>query len=116
MDKEELKPKDLCLGNYIDCFGCIEIVTGIVPREQGDWFITHSGNHKLNNPLPENIEFSGYGITLTYDWKKFLNVDKHEFPSWVRYVHEVQNYMRWYCGVDLTDNFNWDYYKELTAD
>lgn len=116
MEKPELKPKDLCLGNYIDCFGKIEVVTGVVPREQGDWFICHSGNHKLKSPIPKGIEFSGYPITLTSDWKKFLNVDKYEFPIWVIYVHQAQNYMRWYLDMELSDNFNWEYFKELTAD
>jgi hypothetical protein len=116
MEKEELKPKDLCLGNYIECFGKIEMVTGIVPREQGDWFITHSGNHALKSPLPEGVEFSGYGITLTEDWKKFLAIDKFDnLPSWIIYVHEAQNFLRWYAGVDTTENYQWKYFNSLTA-
>lgn len=115
-DKEELRPKDLCLGNYIDCFGNIEVVTGIVPRESGDWYVCHSGNHKLNTPFSPGIEFSCQPIWLTQDWKKFLRVEKYRFPVWVIYVHQAQNYMKWYANIDLSTNFRWEFFKELTAD
>lgn len=104
----ELKPMDLQLGNFINCFGGVVLVTGITPRPDGTFFIHHSGENQTGNPFGDGILFDAYPIKVTDQWLKALNVDKYKFPSWIKYVHEVQNYVRWYCGVDLLPNVNWD--------
>jgi hypothetical protein len=103
----ELKPVDIMIGNFINCFGGTVIVTGITPREDGSFFIHHSGDNQKNNPFGIGIEFDAYPIELTEQWKEALRIEKYHLPSWVKYVHEAQNFIRWYAGVDLLPNIIW---------
>ena len=102
-----LMPKDLQLGNFISCFGHTELVNGIVPKDPGYWFVCHTAMNQ-EDAIPEDIVAKPYPIQLTEEWKRALRVEKHSFPSWIKYVHEVQNYMKWYVGIDLLDNVIWD--------
>lgn len=112
-EARELKPKDLCLGNFVECFGKVEMVMGLTPRDNGDWFIHHKAWNQQGNPIPDGVEFSSYAIPLTDDWKRCLRVDQHKFPDWIKYVHEAQNYMKWCFDVYLLENFDWDLYTQL---
>lgn len=104
---KELHPVDIMIGNFVNCFGGTVIVTGITPRPDGSFFVHHSGDNQKDNPFGEGIEFRVYPIELTEDWKEALRIDNYNFPSWVKYVHEAQNFIRWYAGVDLLPNIDW---------
>jgi len=106
MKGKEIEPSDIQLGNLIMCFSGVEMVTGIIPQGKG-WFIEHSGRNQQNNPLPNDVQFSCHGIPLTDEWKKCIRVDKYKFPEWVEYVHQAQNYMKWYANVDLLGEIDW---------
>lgn len=108
---EELKPKDLQLGNFINAFGFIEMVMGLIPREDKTWYVNHTGWNSDKNKFIDGIEFSAYPISLTDNWKKCLKIDKYEFPKWIEYVHQAQNYMKWYANVDLLEIMDWDLFK-----
>lgn len=108
MSKEEIKPSDIQLGNFVEVLGKTEIVMGITPREDGTFFIHHSCDNQDNNPVTNGIEFRAYPISLDETWKKALNIDKYLLPEWIKYVHEAQNYMKWYANVDLLPNVKWD--------
>jgi len=112
MEREALKPIDLQLGNFIENFGKVEMVTGLVPQE-GGWFICHKCWHQDENPIGDGIQYPSYGIPLTEQWKKCLRVDKYNFPEWVIYVHQAQNYMRWYANVGLNETMDWDMFKKF---
>lgn len=105
-----LKPltqTDVMVGNIISVFGKTEIVTGITPRPDGTFFMHHSSSNQENNPLGEGILFDGYPIVLTDEWKVSLNIDKYDFPEWLKFVHEAQNYLKWYANVDIFPQIDW---------
>jgi len=113
MEKIALKPMDVCLGNFVECFGKVEMIMGMTPRDNNSWFIHHKAWNQQGNPIPDGIEFDSYGIPLTDEWKRVLKVDKFKFPEWVQYVHQAQNYIRWTCDVNLLESLDWTLYDEL---
>ena len=113
MEREELKPIELQLGNFIDNFGNIEMVTGLIPQGDKSWFICHKSWHQENNPLGDGIQYPSYGVPLTEEWKLCLGIDKYKFPEWVQYVHQAQNYMKWYANVNLLETMDWDMFKKF---
>lgn len=108
MDIEPIKPADVCLGNFISCFGKTEMVCAIIETAEGQWQIEHRRWNQRDNPLPGDMLMNAYPIPLTDKWKECLCVDKHVFPEWVEYVHQAQNYMKWYANVNLLEIMNWD--------
>lgn len=101
--------KNLMVGNIIDVMGTIQIVMGLVFREeQKDWFIQHTGRESEGIPIPEGIEVNANGIMATDPWKVFLKVDKREFPKHIKYVHEIQNYCLLNYEVRLTEDIDWN--------
>jgi len=99
-----IQPRDLCLGNFISSFGETVMVTGITPHPSlpGEFYISHSGNN--NSPLPDGVEYSPTGIPLTDKWKKVLCIDQYQFPEWIEYVHQAQNYLYFFAGVYLVES------------
>lgn len=110
---EPLKPAEIQLGNLINCFGGVEMVTGITPRPDGSFYIHHSGDNQTNNPLGDGVLFDAYPIELTPEWLRVLRVEKYELPKWIRYVHEVQNYIRWYVGIELLPEIDFNNIPEI---
>jgi hypothetical protein len=105
---EALRPIDICLGNFIESMGNIEIVTGILKTGDDSFQIAHLGWNKGICPVPEGILFDTFPIPLTEEWKVCFGIDKYELPVWVQYVHEVQNYFKWSLRINLLEVMNWD--------
>lgn len=108
MKNEPIKPADVCLGNFISCFGKTEMVCSIIQIGKDSWYIEHRKWHQGNNPMPGDMLMNAYPIPLTDQWKKCLRIDKYVFPEWVEYVHQAQNYMRFYADVNLLEIMDWD--------
>jgi hypothetical protein len=109
IELQEIRPVDICLGNFFDSMGKVEMVTEIVLQGDGSWFIGHRAWNQKNNPIPESIQYSPFPLVLTEQWKKCLGIDKYEgLPERIIYVHEAQNYMRFCLGIDLLESINWD--------
>lgn len=108
MEDKEVRPKEVQLGNFINVFGKVEMVTGIVPIGESTWFICHEKWNQKNNPMPDGVLSTPTAIELTDTWKRCLKIDKHPLPEWIQYVHEAQNYMKWYANVDLLEIMDWD--------
>ena len=105
---EELKPIEICLGNFIESMGKIEIVTGIMKMEDETFKIAHLGWNKGTSVLPDDVTYATYPIPLTDEWKKCFGIDKYELPDWIKYVHQCQNYFKWALRVNLLEIMDWD--------
>lgn len=110
---EPLKPLDLRLGNFVECLGAVEMVTGLIQTGENTWYVCHKAWNQQTNPIPEGVLYSAYGIILSDDWKVCLKIDKVQLPDWIMYVHEAQNYMRWHSRVELIDHMDWDLFGKL---
>src|SRR5688572_6580667 len=98
---EPIKPQDLSLGNFISCYGHTELVMGIVPRDNNTWwYVCHSATNQ-EGELPEDLLSKPYPIELTEEWRVALRIEKYKLPDAIKYVHEAQNYLRWFAGVNL---------------
>lgn len=96
----EVGQGNLMVGNFINVMGKLEMVMGIVHREElGNYFIQHTGINKENSFIPKGIEFTGQGILATKEWKEWIKCDKVDFPKHIKYVHEMQNYCYWNFGI-----------------
>lgn len=104
----EVKPNEVMLGNFISCFGKTEMITAIPMISEGQWHLDHRAWHQKDNPVPEGILLSPMAIPLDEAWKKCLHVDQYKFPPFIEYVHQAQNYMMWYAGVNLLDTLDWN--------
>lgn len=104
---EPLKPVEICLGNFIESMGNIEMVTGIVKQEGDTFKIAHCGWAKGLVPLPDDVLYDTYPIPLTDEWKVCFGIDKYTLPDWIKYVHEVQNYFMWALRVNLLEIMDW---------
>lgn len=102
MKLEPLKVTDLMLGNFISVYGYTEIVQGLVKGEK-NWCIQHTGIHQLLIPYPDNVEFSAYGILLTEEWRRLLDIDRSDLPEHILYVHEAQNYFKCRYNIDISE-------------
>lgn len=58
--------------------------------------------------MPSDMHMNAYPIPLTTEWRECLQINKYEFPKWVEYVHQAQNYMKWFANVNLLEKMNWD--------
>lgn len=98
---EPLRPCEICLGNFIESMGKIEIVTGIL-KQDGDIFkIAHGGWHKGESVIPDDVIYND-------EWKKCFGIDKYELPDWIKFVHEVQNYFMYALRLNLLEIMDWD--------
>jgi hypothetical protein len=105
---KELKPNEICLGNIIESMGNVEVVTGIMQEEKGQFKIGHTGWNAGVGFIPDGISYSTYAIPLTDEWKKCLNINKYDkLPEWIEYVHEAQNYFRWALKIELLEIMDW---------
>lgn len=107
-EPEPLKPADVMLGNFIDCFGKTEIVQSITRVSETQWYIEHRRWHQEDNPMPPDMKINAYPIPLTQEWKECLKIEKYSFPEWVEYVHQAQNYMKWFANVNLLEIMDWN--------
>lgn len=112
-EKEPLRPIDINLGNIIESMGKVEVVTGIMQEEKGQFKIGHTGWNAGLGFLPDGISYSTYPIPLTDEWKVCLGIDKYELPTWIKYVHEVQNYFLWALRVNLLEIMDWSLLPEI---
>lgn len=106
---EPLHPGDIQLGNFIESMGNIEIVTGIIKKDDGTFQIAHNGWHHGTSVIPDNVLMNTYPIPLTDEWKKCFGIDEFkELPEWIKYVHECQNYFLWALRINILEIMNWD--------
>jgi hypothetical protein len=106
MDKEPLKPHDICLGNIIESMGQVEVVTGIIQEEKASFKIGHTGWNAGLGVIPDGVCYSTYPIPLTKEWKECFGIEKFDkLPEWIKYVHQVQNYFKWALQVNLFRNY-----------
>lgn len=108
IETRELKPIDICLGNFIESMGNIEMVTGVIKQEDGSFKIAHLGWCKGISVLPEDVTYDTYAIPLTDEWKECFGIDKYKLPDWIKYVHEVQNYFKWALQLNLHEIMDWE--------
>jgi hypothetical protein len=111
-EKEPLKPFEICLGNFIESMGKVELVTGIMKTGDGIFQIAHLGWHKGTSVLPGDVLYSSYPIPLTDEWKKCFGIDQYKLPEWIEHVHQVQNYFLWALQVNLLDIMDWNLLPE----
>ena len=105
---EALKPIEICLGNFIESMGCVEMVTGIIHENEGGFKIGHTGWGAKYAFLPPDVTYETYPIPLTEDWKLCFGIDKYDgLPTWIKYVHQVQNYFKWALDINLLETLNW---------
>lgn len=105
---DELKPKDLCLGNFVESMGNIEMVTGIIQTETGKFQIGHCGWNKGIGVVPDGVLYDTYPIPLTDEWKRCFNIEKFDkLPEWIKFVHEVQNYFTWALNINILEIMDW---------
>ncbi len=107
MIKEPLKPIDICLGNFIESMGSIEIVTGIIQLEDGSFQIGHKGWNKDSSFLPDGVTYETYPIPLTDEWKLCFRIDQYKLPDWIKYVHQVQNHFLWSLQINILEIMDW---------
>jgi hypothetical protein len=112
-NKEPLHPIEICLGNFIESMGKVEMVTGIIKREDNSFKIAHLGWNKGTSFLPEDVEYNTYPIPLTDEWKTCFGIGKYDFPEWIKYVHQAQNYFTWALGVNLLEIMDWNKLPDL---
>jgi hypothetical protein len=105
---EPLKPLEICLGNFIESMGNIEMVNGIVQINETTWQIGHTGWGKDRSPMPDGVLYDTYPIRLTEQWKVCFGIEKHSLPEWIEYVHQVQNYYMYALNINLTTVMDWD--------
>lgn len=117
-ERNELKPIDIVLGDFIDCMGNVEMVTGIIQNDDKTFQIGHTGWNAGKGVIPDGILFSSLPIPLTEEWKVCLGIERFDkFPAWIEYVHQAQNYLLWALQVDWRDTINWDLLpKKITID
>ena len=108
----ELRPYEICLGNFIESMGKIEMVTGIVKTDAGDFRIGHTGWNK--DGLPNDILYSTLPIELNDHWKICFGIEKDYLPEWIKYVHQVQNYFVLAFGKNLLEGMDWDLLPKTT--
>lgn len=104
----ELKPIEICLGNFIESMGSIEMVTGIIREEDDNFRIGHTGWANGKGFMPDDVLYNTYPIPLTDHWKVCFAIEKQELPSWVKYVHQTQNYFKWALNINLLEQMDWD--------
>src|ERR1700735_215462 len=107
-DINELRPNEICLGNFIDCMGKIECITGVMQEEKGKFAIGHTGWNHGNGFIPDGINFHAYPVTINQHWKVCLGIEKDTVPEWIKYVHQVQNYYLWALQINLHEQMDWD--------
>jgi hypothetical protein len=107
-EERELKPVDICLGNFIESMGHVEMVTGIVQAKDNTFKIGHTGWGEGKSIVPDGVMYATYAIILDDKWKKCFGIDEYKLPDWIKYVHEVQNYFKWSLKMDLREIMNWD--------
>lgn len=108
-ENEPLKPIEICLGNFIESMGNIEMVTGIIKDEETGFRIAHLGWCKGLSVLPLDVTYDTYPILLTDEWKRCFGIDKfQQLPEWIKYVHQVQNYFTWALQINLLEIMNWE--------
>jgi hypothetical protein len=105
---ESLKPIEICLGNFIESMGNIEMVTGIINEGDDNFKIGHTGWNKGLSVIPDDVTYETYPIPLTDEWKVCFGIDKYKLPEWIQYVHQVQNYFKWALQINLLEIMNWD--------
>lgn len=105
---EPLKPIEICLGNFIESMGNIEIVTGVMKMPDDSFKIAHLGWHKGTSVLPDDVTYESYPIILTDEWKLCFGIDKYKLPEWIKFVHQCQNYFTWALQINLLEIMNWD--------
>lgn len=111
------KPMKICLGNIIESMGNVELVTGIMQEEAGQFKVCHTGWNKGIGFIPDGIFYSTYAIPLTDEWKKCLSIEKYDkLPEWIQYVHEVQNYFRWALKIELLEIMDWKLLPQLNLE
>jgi len=115
MSLEPLHPIDICMGNFIESMGKVEMVTGIMTMQDGTYQIAHLGWHKGTSLLPDDVFVSTIPIPLTNEWKKCFGIDKYKLPDWIKYVHECQNYFTWSLRINLHEIMNWDLLPKTTT-
>lgn len=94
----------IMVGNYVESFGYIEMIIGIVPILIGSvlegYSFIHTGWNK--HKMPQDIIFHCFGIPLTDEWLLALGITEEnllsEHYSYIKenleHVHQAQNYMR----------------------
>ena len=108
-EMEGLHPNELCLGNFFESMGKVEMVTGIMINENGQYQIAHHGWHEGASLLPPDVLISSLPIPLTDEWKKCFNIETYnKLPKWIKYVHQVQNYFFWNLQINIHDIMDWD--------
>jgi len=106
--KEPLHPIEICLGNFTESMGKIEMVTGVMKMDDGTIRIAHLGWHKGTSLLPDDVTYSTYPILLTDEWKLCFGIDKYKLPDWIKFVHQCQNYFMWSLQINILEIMNWD--------
>lgn len=106
--KEPLHPIDICVGNFIESMGNVEMVTGILKQEDGSFKIAHCGWCKGLSVLPPDVVYNTFPIPLTNEWKVCFGIDKYELPERIMYVHQAQNYFLWALGINLHEIMDWE--------
>lgn len=107
-EREPLKPYEICLGNFIESMGKVELVTGIVREEGNNFRIGHTGWNAGDSLMPEDVTYSTYPIPLTEHWKVCFCIEKENLPEWIKYVHQVQQYFVLAFNKNLCENLDWD--------
>ena len=106
MEPVEIKVYELMIGNYVSIFDHTEMVEGIIPDGGSQWIIQATS---IGERPDFGVSFKIYGIPLDDAWKRVLGVYGFNYPHWIQFVHQLQNWYYFKFGkslIELKDKYD----------